>query len=153
MQISWCTETQLAPASAKAGMYSSGLVIIRWQSSGTSTTLRRAETTSGPMVMLGTKCPSMTSTCSRVAPPRMAAWQSSARWAKSADRMEGAISIKAHVSYAGISERFYHGEEAPAVGAGRAASLEETARQGLTMTIVFSLEMGAGTVTDAFRRK
>jgi len=29
---SWCTEIQLAPASANAGMNSSGFSIIRWQS-------------------------------------------------------------------------------------------------------------------------
>lgn len=47
------------------------------------------------MVILGTKWPSITSTWSRVAPPRTAALASSARRAKSADKMDGAISIKA----------------------------------------------------------
>src|SRR6185503_16523011 len=47
-------------------------------------------TTGGPRVMLGTKCPSMTSTWTRPAPPRPAAAISSPSRAKSADRIEGA---------------------------------------------------------------
>src|SRR5450759_1171941 len=43
--------------------------------------------------MFGTKCPSMTSTCSKRAPPRSTLATSSPRRAKSADRMDGAISI------------------------------------------------------------
>src|ERR1019366_315456 len=75
-------------------MYSSGFSIIRWQSRGTSTALRSDATTGGPIVILGTKCPSITSTWRRVAPPRTASLASSARRAKSADNMDGAISIK-----------------------------------------------------------
>src|ERR1019366_291492 len=75
-------------------MYSSGFSIIRWQSSGTSTASRSEATTGGPIVILGTKWPSMTSTWRRVAPPRTASLASSARRAKSADNMDGAISIK-----------------------------------------------------------
>src|SRR4051794_5756884 len=64
-------------------------------------------TTGGPMVRLGTKWPSMTSRCRREAPPRSTRAISSARRAKSADRMEGTISI------IGGLIRFYHsGEEA-----------------------------------------
>src|SRR5271165_5638051 len=79
-------------------MYSSGFSIMRWQSSVTSTAFRKDATTGGPMVMLGTKCPSITSTWRTVAPPCIAALASSARRAKSADKMEGAISIKTHFS-------------------------------------------------------
>ncbi len=69
-----------------------GFSIIRWQSSGRLVALRRLFTTGGPMVMLGTKCPSMMSTWMTVAPPRSAAATSSARCAKSAE------SIDAHSS-------------------------------------------------------
>src|SRR5271169_6071551 len=97
-QASWWTEIQLAPASAKAGMNSSGFSIIRWQSSGTSTTLRNEATTGGPMVKFGTKWPSITSQWMTVAPPRTAASAASPKWAKSADNMDGASSIKTHFS-------------------------------------------------------
>ena len=67
---------------------------MRWQSSGRLVTLRSDATTGGPMVMLGTKCPSITSTWIRLAPPSSTQRISSARRAKSADRIEGASSIK-----------------------------------------------------------
>ena len=51
------------------------------------------------MVMLGTKFPSITSTWSTVAPPSTTAFIWSARWAKSADSIEGASSIKMIVSH------------------------------------------------------
>src|SRR3982751_3184178 len=70
------------------------------------------------MVRLGTKCPSLTSRCSREAPPLSTRAISSARRAKSADRMEGTISI------IGGLIRFYHsGEEAiPGVASGEPVS-------------------------------
>src|SRR5262249_50364545 len=52
----------------------------------------------GPMVMFGTKWPSITSTWTRVAPPSATACTLSARCAKSADKMEGASSTKMNVS-------------------------------------------------------
>src|SRR5580704_14135579 len=58
---------------------------------GMETWARRAFTTIGPTVMLGTKWPSMTSTCSQSAPAAWIASASSPRRAKSADNMEGAI--------------------------------------------------------------
>src|SRR5438270_14095210 len=76
-------------------MYWSGFSIIKWTSSGTSVTLRKEATTGGPMVILGTKWPSMTSTWRTAPPPSMAAWTWSARWAKSAERIDGATWIKA----------------------------------------------------------
>src|SRR5258708_1469802 len=91
---SWCTEIQLAPASAKAGMNSSACSIIRWQS---RMALGRAflsdATTSGPIVIFGTKWPSITSTWSTVPPPSSAAFASSPRRAKFAERIEGASSM------------------------------------------------------------
>ena len=58
---------------------------------GTVTTRRSDATTGGPMVMFGTKWPSITSTCSM----RQPACSSTATWspkrAKSAERIEGAI--------------------------------------------------------------
>src|SRR6266481_331268 len=52
--------------------------------------LRRDLTTSGPMLMFGTKTPSMTSTWMRSAPARSASVTCSPRRAKSAARIEGA---------------------------------------------------------------
>src|SRR3954463_9606737 len=60
-------------------------------------------TTGGPIVRLGTKWPSMTSRCRREAPPRSTRAISSARRAKSADRIEGTISTM----MCGLI-RFYH---------------------------------------------
>src|SRR5580658_1769222 len=74
-------------------MKSLGLSIIRWQSSGSLVALRRQATTGGPMVILGTKWPSITSTWIVVPPPRSAAAIWSARRAKSADNIEGRSSI------------------------------------------------------------
>src|ERR1700690_3552769 len=75
-------------------MYSSGFSIMRWQSSGSRVARRKDLTTGGPMVRLGTKCPSMTSTWMTLAPPAVARSTWSARWAKSAESIEGASSIK-----------------------------------------------------------
>src|ERR1051325_3069016 len=50
-------------------------------------------TTGRPTVIFGTKCPSITSTCNTSAPPRSTALICSPRQEKSADRIEGAISI------------------------------------------------------------
>src|ERR1700732_367159 len=93
-QASWCTEIQVAPASAKAGINSSGLSIIKWQSKITSGIAARSDlTTGGPMVIFGTKWPSITSTCSNVPPASNAALASTASCAKFADNIEGASSI------------------------------------------------------------
>src|SRR5271165_2924047 len=74
-------------------MKSSGFSIIRWQSSGNSVTLRSDLTTGGPIVRLGTKCPSIMSTWMTLAPPSPAAHTCSPSRAKSAERMDGASSI------------------------------------------------------------
>ena len=56
---------------------------------------RAASTITGPKVMLGTKWPSMTSTWIQSAPAASTARISSPRRAKSAARIEGAISLMA----------------------------------------------------------
>src|SRR5947208_1262501 len=75
-------------------MNSSAFSIIKWQSSGKSVTFRRDFTTGGPIVRLGTKCPSMISTWITLAPPWHAARTWSPSRAKSAERIDGASSIK-----------------------------------------------------------
>src|SRR6202166_1124284 len=93
-QASWCTEIQVAPASAKAGINSSGRSIIKWQSKITSGIAARSDlTTGGPMVIFGTKWPSITSTCSNVPPASSAVSASTASCAKFADNIDGANSI------------------------------------------------------------
>src|SRR5882672_3439606 len=64
---------------------------MRWQSTGSWVTRRTARVTAGPTVRLGTKCPSMTSTWISPAPPASASLMSAPSRAKSAERMEGAI--------------------------------------------------------------
>ena len=80
-----------APAFAKSSTYRSGSTIIRWTSRGAVAAFRIAATTAGPMVMLGTKRPSITSTWSRSAPAFSTARTSSARRPKSAERSDGAM--------------------------------------------------------------
>src|SRR5579863_6274599 len=82
-----------APALAKSSMYCAGLVIIRWASSGSRVQRRTASTTIGPIVMLGTKWPSMTSIWMRCAPAASASRTCSPRRVKSADRIDGTILI------------------------------------------------------------
>src|SRR5262245_61963233 len=79
------------PASAKASMKGSAGAIIRCTSSGFVVCGRIAFTTAGPIVMLGTKWPSITSTCTQSQPAASMARTSSPSRAKSAERMEGAI--------------------------------------------------------------
>ena len=78
-----------APAFAKSSMYLSGSTIIRCTSSGRVAAFLIASTTTGPMVMLGTKRPSITSTWIQSAPAASTARTSSARRPKSEDRIEG----------------------------------------------------------------
>ena len=53
--------TLSAPASMKAAIISSGLVIMRWTSTGRSVARLVALRMSSPKEMFGTKCPSITS--------------------------------------------------------------------------------------------
>src|ERR1700682_2315336 len=63
---------------------------------------RSDATTGGPMVRFGTKGPSMTSSCSTVPPPSMAADASAPSCAKLAERIDGASSIKARSSVSSL---------------------------------------------------
>ena len=62
-----------------------------WTSKGKGECGLSAPTTPGPIVMLGTKCPSMTSIWIRSAPASVTARNSAPSLAKSAERMDGAI--------------------------------------------------------------
>mmetsp|Transcript_22958 Transcript_22958/g.78164 ORF Transcript_22958/g.78164 Transcript_22958/m.78164 type:complete len:247 (+) Transcript_22958:184-924(+) len=84
-----CTEMMSLPALAKSATRSSGSTIMRCVSSTLSVTGRRASTTSGPMVMLGTKRPSITSMWIHSAPALSTACTSSPSLAKLALRMDG----------------------------------------------------------------
>ena len=64
---STCTMQRSAPASAKSASSTPGLSTMRWQSRNRSVCARSDFTTGGPMVRLGTKWPSITSTCRRSA--------------------------------------------------------------------------------------
>mmetsp|Transcript_11334 Transcript_11334/g.21374 ORF Transcript_11334/g.21374 Transcript_11334/m.21374 type:complete len:257 (-) Transcript_11334:161-931(-) len=104
------TEMMSAPALAKSSTRCSGSTIMRWQSSTASgCAFLRAETTPGPMVMLGTKRPSMTSTWTQSAPAFRTSPTSWPRLAKSADRIEGetwtVFSIVLSFSARGFSAR------------------------------------------------
>ena len=80
-----------------------GLVIIRWTSSGSVVARRIAATTGGPMVRLGTKWPSMTSTWIQSAPASSTARTSSPSRPKSAARIDAAMRCHApdHMRAAG----------------------------------------------------
>jgi hypothetical protein len=84
-----------APAAANASRNKSIGEIIRWTSNGLAECGRSAFTTPGPMVMFGTKWPSMTSTWIQSAPASSMARTSSPSRAKSADRIEGEMSGRA----------------------------------------------------------
>src|ERR1035438_3619646 len=99
---------------------------MRWTSRCRRVVLRTDSTTGGPIVRLSTKWPSMTSRCSMVAPPRSTRAISSAKRAKSADRIDGTISI-----ICGLV-RFYHSgkESVPGVAPRKAAhGLEDELRR------------------------
>ncbi|AEH53145.1 hypothetical protein BCO26_1087 [Heyndrickxia coagulans 2-6] len=91
LHASTWTEIVSAPAFAKASKYWSGFSIIKWTSSGSFVTGRTAPTTSGPIVMFGTKWPSITSIWIQSAPPSSTSLISSPNFAKFADKIEGAI--------------------------------------------------------------
>ena len=63
--ISTWTVTRSTPASANPSSRSSGFVTMRWQSKNAVLWRRNEATTGGPIVRFGTKCPSITSTCSQ----------------------------------------------------------------------------------------
>ena len=90
-RTSACTVTRSAPASRNHGSCSNGLSIIRCTSSGSDVAFFNCFTIGTPMVRFGTKCPSMTSTCTYPAPASSMRAMSRPRFMKSADRMDGAI--------------------------------------------------------------
>src|SRR5207253_7876713 len=81
--------TDVAPASANCSDCPSGSLTIRWHSSGNEVIRLSAFTTTGPIVIGGTKWPSIASTCRRSAYFSTRATSSPSR-AKSAERIEGA---------------------------------------------------------------
>ena len=82
-----------APRAANSARYFSGSTIIRCRSSGSRVRLRMASRIGNPIVMFGTKRPSITSMWIWSAPAASTRAISSARMPKSADRIEGAILI------------------------------------------------------------
>src|SRR5438552_1532191 len=86
-----CTVSMSAPRSANSARYFSGSTIIRCRSSGSRVRLRIASRIGKPMLMFGTKRPSITSMWIWSAPAASTRAISSARTPKSADRIEGAI--------------------------------------------------------------
>mmetsp|Transcript_28539 Transcript_28539/g.76247 ORF Transcript_28539/g.76247 Transcript_28539/m.76247 type:complete len:259 (-) Transcript_28539:185-961(-) len=110
-----------APALAKSSTRFSGFSIMRWQSSTASGSfLRRAATTSGPIVMFGTNLPSMTSTCTQSAPAFRTLPTSSPSLEKSADKIEGEI-LMDFASVLSFSTRGLVVRSATARGAGALA--------------------------------
>ena len=91
LPLSRCTVIRSAPAFTKSGMYFSGSLIIRCTSKDRAVRGRRHFTMGAPSVMLGTKCPSITSMCSRSAPASCTLRASSPSLEKSDARMEGDI--------------------------------------------------------------
>src|SRR5262252_9614212 len=87
---SQCTRNESEPASTNSSRKKSGSEIIRWVSRGKRVTRRSDWTIGAPIEMLGTKCPSITSTWMRSAPARSASATCSPKRAKSAARIEGA---------------------------------------------------------------
>src|SRR5215471_3846027 len=84
------TRNASEPASVNSSRNTSGSEIIRWISNGKRVTRRSDWTIGAPIEMLGTKCPSITSTWIRSAPARSASATCSPKRAKSAARIEGA---------------------------------------------------------------
>src|SRR6185503_8491092 len=100
---SWCTVITSAPAFANASIWRSGRLIIRCTStippaSWTCSSIDRA--TRSPIVIGGTKCPSMTSTWMTFAPAPMTVSTCSPSRAKSALRIDGATCGEARSSLA-----------------------------------------------------
>ena len=92
MRVGWSASrwmlTRSAPALQKSATYRTGLSIIRCTSKNISVWLRMDLTTGMPMVMLGTKAPSITSTCTQSAV--WMRWMSRSKLQKSADKIDGA---------------------------------------------------------------
>src|SRR5262245_28646804 len=109
-----CTVMMSDPALAKASMKGSQGVIIRCTSKVFFECGRSACTTSGPMVMFGTKCPSITSTWIQSQPASSMARTSSPSRAKSAERMDGAMIMSLGAERSAIRASFMTGQVWPA---------------------------------------
>mmetsp|Transcript_68526 Transcript_68526/g.196557 ORF Transcript_68526/g.196557 Transcript_68526/m.196557 type:complete len:262 (+) Transcript_68526:197-982(+) len=117
-----------APALAKSSTRFSGFSIMRWQSSTASGSfLRRAATTSGPIVMFGTNLPSMTSTCTQSAPALRTLPTSSPSLEKSADKIEGET-LTVFISVLNFSTRGFTARRATARDAGVALAARRPCR-------------------------
>src|SRR6185437_3282990 len=88
-----CSVSVAAPAAANVSKYRSGSMTIMCTSSGSSVIPRSVSITLAPNVRLGTKRPSITSTCTQSAPADSIIVMSLARCAKSALRIDGAMRI------------------------------------------------------------
>src|SRR4051812_143290 len=97
------------PALAKASRYGSHGAIIRCTSKIFLLCGRSAFTTSGPIEILGTKCPSITSTCTQSAPAASIARTSSPSLAKSDARIGGAMGRGRDISVSGDAVRVSRG--------------------------------------------
>src|ERR1051326_5321416 len=127
-----------APALAKACKYGSAGAIIRCTSRSFGVLRRSALTTSGPMVMLGTKWPSITSTWIQSAPAASTARTSSPSLAKFAERIEGAISSG---RIAGSGKAFgEHGDGEPATRQAERSSVLAGPRANRLQTLGNRLE-------------
>src|SRR3989338_3209832 len=97
-----------APASANTSMYLSGSEIIRWTSNGSFVAFLIEATIAGPKVMFGTKCPSITSTCSS-STCFSTFFTSSPSLEKSAESIDGAILTMICCMSAGYLNLFHFG--------------------------------------------
>ena len=88
----------VAAGLGEGGQIGVGRPIIRWQSNGFFVRPRIALMTGGPKVMLGTKCPSITSRWIQSAPALSTASTSSPSLERSNASTDGAIRVFVHVS-------------------------------------------------------
>src|SRR3989338_3936289 len=106
-------EIMPAPASTKESMYMPGCSIIRCVSMGSLVTERIVWTMIWPMVILGTKWPSITSTCSMSTPASSQRLISSPNFVKSAQRMLALILMSLGIEFWACS---YEARNRPARG-------------------------------------
>ena len=90
-RASQCTVTTSGLPSRYQGSWTKGLLIIRCTSTGKDVMALICAAMGTPMVRLGTKWPSMTSTCTQSAPPCSMSRISDSRFMKSEERMDGEI--------------------------------------------------------------
>src|SRR5918996_898203 len=130
------TRNESEPASVNSSKKKSGTEIIRWISNGKRVTRRSDATIGTPIEMLGTKCPSMTSTWMRSAPACSASPTCLPKCAKSAERMDGASLIMLLISSIPLADHFFRRQHYPS-GVGR---LEYTSNRPIQLCV----ELGIG---------